>query len=97
MDVSAKSLIKLFSPLVQIEQKFILFLWDLMYNGSSLLPTEMEVCEELKEQLLTWDIVSAQAFGHAHDRWQKDVALAVKDFDMAKLEWEKSVEPSITK
>nr|XP_018917180.1 PREDICTED: lysosomal-trafficking regulator [Bemisia tabaci] len=81
----------------QIEQKFILFLWDLMYNGSSLLPTEMEVCEELKEQLLTWDIVSAQAFGHAHDRWQKDVALAVKDFDMAKLEWEKSVEPSITK
>lgn len=65
----------------QVEQKFTVWLWALMYGQEShqLPSADIRACEELKEQLQRWGVLSPHAIGHAHDNWEGEVTLLLRE------------------
>lgn len=64
-----------------VEQKFTVWLWALMYGQGvqQLQPADFRACEELKEQLQRWGVLSPHAIGHAHDNWEGEVTLLLRE------------------
>lgn len=81
----------LYLNLLQIEQKFIVFLWDLMYNNK-LASADLRSCQELKESLQQWGILSPQALGSGHDLWGDECNMLVNETDKQIAIWEKQTE-----
>lgn len=65
----------------QVEQKFTVWLWALMYGqgDQQLSPADIRTCEEFKEQLQRWGVLSPHAIGHAHDNWGGEVTLLLRE------------------
>ncbi|KAK3927653.1 Lysosomal-trafficking regulator [Frankliniella fusca] len=65
----------------QIEQKFTVWLWSLMHGQEShqLASADIRACEEMKEQLQRWGVLSPHAIGHAHDNWEGEVTLLLRE------------------
>lgn len=60
-----------------MEQKLAVWLWALVYGQGlhQLQPADLRACEELKEQLQRWGVLSPHAVGHSHDNWEGEVTL----------------------
>lgn len=56
-----------------------MWLWALMYGQGQLPPADVRACEELKEQLQRWGILSPHAIGHSHDNWEGEVTLLLRE------------------
>lgn len=67
----------------QVEQKFTVWLWALMYGeiSSQLSSADIRVCEEFKEQLQRLGVLSPHAIGHPHDNWEGEVTLLHREVE----------------
>lgn len=70
-----------------MEQKFTVWLWALMYGQgvSHLQPADFRACEELKEQLQRWGVLSPHAIGHSHDNWEGEVTLLLREAERQRV------------
>ncbi|XP_034250095.1 lysosomal-trafficking regulator isoform X2 [Thrips palmi] len=70
-----------------VEQKFTVWLWALMYGQGvhQLQPADFRACEELKEQLQRWGVLSPHAIGHSHDNWEGEVTLLLREAERQRL------------
>lgn len=69
-----------------------------MYSKScDLSEADAEVCEEFKNCLQEWEIVSPQAIGHAHDRWQFEVSSAMRELSVVYWGLEKAQQDAVYK
>lgn len=71
----------------QVEQKFTVWLWALMYGQgcNELSPADLRACEELKEQLQRWGVLSPHAIGHSHDNWEGEVTLLHREAERQRV------------
>lgn len=82
----------------QTETRFATFLWHLMYSKiCDLEEAEMQMCEDFKNALQEWEIISPQTIGQAHDRWQFAVASALRELSVVYWTLEKSQQDSVYK
>ncbi|KAL0267522.1 UNVERIFIED_CONTAM: hypothetical protein PYX00_009770 [Menopon gallinae] len=78
----------------QVEQKFSIFLWDLMYN-TKLTSSDLRSCQELRESLLQWGAISPQVLGSSNDAWKMDCVMLMNETDKQISSWEKQTEAAI--
>lgn len=84
--------------LLQIEQRFTIFLWHLMYSKThTISEAELDLCEEFKNYLQDWDIISPELIGEAHERWQFEVSAAVRELSVVYWTLEKSQQDAVYK
>lgn len=82
----------------QTEQRFTVFLWHLMYSKScDLSETDAELCEDFKNCVQEWEIVSPQAIGTADDRWQFEVSAAMRELSVVYWGLEKGQQDAVYK
>ncbi|XP_054259566.1 lysosomal-trafficking regulator isoform X2 [Macrosteles quadrilineatus] len=83
----------------QIEQQFVLYLWEFMYgaDSSSLLSEEIQFCEELKELLQAWSIYSPAAIGHDYDPWTDDLSNMARTVYNQRSLWTKQQEAIVNR
>lgn len=79
---------------IQVEQKFTVFLWDLMYT-SKLGGADLRTCMELKESLQQWGVLSPHAVGNSHDSWGEECSMLLTQMDRQRGAWEKQMESAI--
>lgn len=98
----------------QIEQKFTIYLWDLMYHSGTttesdssasssplaivsggLSSAELQICEEIKEDLQCWGILSPHSIGHSHDQWQDEVKILQIEATQERQDWLKQINRSV--
>ena len=68
-----------------------MFLWDLMYNNK-IAGQDLRSCQELKESLQSWGIVSSQSIGNIHDAWGDECNMLVNEMNKQMAAWEKQTE-----
>lgn len=56
---------------------------------------EMRLCEEFKNALQEWEIISPPAIGQAHDRWQFEVSSALRELSVVYWSLEKSQQDAV--
>lgn len=78
----------------QIEQKFSIFFWDLMYN-TKLASSDLRSCQEFRESLLQWGTISPQLLGSSNDAWKMDCVMLMNETDKQISSWEKQTEAAI--
>lgn len=69
-----------------------------MYSKScDLSETDLAICEEFKNVLQERDLISPEAIGQVHDRWQFEVASALRELSVLYWSLEKSQQDAVYK
>jgi len=58
---------------------------------------EMQMCEEFKNALQEWEIISPHSIGQAHDRWQFEVSSALRELSVVYWSLEKAQQDAVYK
>lgn len=80
----------------QAEQKFTAFLWDLMYKNT-LDHADLRSCQELKDALQKWRIISLQSTETCNNLWEDVCNTLISEADKQMNLWEKQMEANTAK
>lgn len=70
----------------QTEQKFAVFLWDLIYRASGQMSgTDLRTCQDFILQLQSWGMTSISA----GDLWEDELKMLLADMEKQRQQYEK--------